>query len=190
MFDQAIVKNNRGGLILIGLMLILAAINQAIWHKEETLKYGRSISLAMEPVDPRSLMQSNYIALDWQLSRDIQASSASIPATGKAVIALPSDEAANLPATFVRIDDGKPLAKNQILIEYRVRKGHVKVVADAYSFQGSQGAAFAAARYGQFRVAPDGQALLVGLQDEKRVLIRPSTPTLAQTSTKTAKKSP
>ncbi|QRX83364.1 GDYXXLXY domain-containing protein [Glaciimonas sp. PAMC28666] len=173
MFDRSIVKSNRGGLILIGLMLILAAINQAIWHKEELLKYGRSVSLAMAPVDPRSLMQGDYMALDWQLSRDIMRSSASLPITGKAVIMVP-DDTSHLPAKFVRLDNGKPLSHNEALIEYRVRNGHVKVVSDAYFFQEGQGTAFAAARYGQFRVAPDGQALLVGLQDDQMQLINPS----------------
>ncbi|MDY7544980.1 GDYXXLXY domain-containing protein [Glaciimonas sp. CA11.2] len=186
MFDRSIVKSNRGGLILIGLMLILAAINQAIWHKEEVLKYGRSVSLAMAPVDPRSLMQGDYMALDWQLSRDIMASSLSLPITGKAVISVP-DESGQIPAKFVRIDNGKPLAANEALIEYRLRNGRVRVVSDAYFFQEGQGAAFANARYGQFRVASDGQALLVGLQDDQMRLIHPSVQRPAQKPSETVK---
>ncbi|MGS0743308.1 GDYXXLXY domain-containing protein [Glaciimonas sp. GG7] len=162
MLDRNTVKHNRGGLILIGLMLILAAINQAIWHKEEILKYGRSVSLALAPVDPRSLMQGDYMALDLELSRAIAAASSTLPESGKAVLSVPP----NAPATFVRLADGKPLAEDEVLIEYRLRNGRVKVVTDAWFFQEGQGMALAAARYGQFRVAPDGQALLVGLQDE------------------------
>ena len=186
MFDRSIVKSNRGGLILIGLMLILAAINQAIWHKEEVLKYGQSVSLAMAPVDPRSLMQGDYMALDWQLSRDIMSSSSSLPMTGKAVISVP-DESGQIPAKFVRIDNGKPLAANEVLIEYRLRNGRVKVVSDAYFFQEGQGMAFANARYGQFRVAPDGQALLVGLQDGQMRLIRSSVQRPVQIPSETVK---
>lgn len=174
MFDRSIVKSNRGGLILIGLMLILAAINQAIWHKEELLKYGRSVSLAIVPADPRSLMPADHMALEWQLSRDILASSRSLPITGKAVILVP-DVTSHLAARFVRLDDGRSLSPNETLIEYRVRNGHVKVVSDNYFFKQGQGMAFASARYGLFRVAPDGQALLIGLQDVQMRLIRPST---------------
>ena len=170
MLDRSTVKQNRGGLIVIGLMLILAAINQAIWHKEQVLTTGRSVSLAMAPVDPRSLMQGDYMALDWQLSRDIQAASEALPESGKAVLSVPD----NSPATFLRLDDGKPLAADEALIEYRVRNGHIKVVSDAYFFQEGHGGPYAAARYGQFRVAPDGQALLIGLQDEQLKRIQPS----------------
>lgn len=168
MIDRSTVKHNRGGLILIGLMLILAAINQAIWHKEQVLKYGRSVSLALAPVDPRSLMQGDYMALDWQVARDIQAATPTLPESGKAVLS------AAFPAKFVRLDDGKPLAADEVLIEYRLRNGRVRVVSDAYFFQEGQGAAFEAARYGQFRVASDGQALLVGLQDDHLNFIRPA----------------
>jgi len=173
MLDRHSVKHNRGGLILIGLMLILAAVNQAIWHKEQVLKYGRSVSLALAPVDPRSLMQGDYVALDWQLARDIQAATSAVPESGKAVLSV----AGGLPAKFIRLDDGKPLAADEALMEYRFRNGRVRVVSDAYFFQEGQGAAFEAARYGQFRVAPDGQALLVGLQDDHLNLIRPSVQT-------------
>ena len=172
MLDRSTVKHNRGGLILIGLMLILAAVNQAIWRKEQVLTYGRSVSLALAPVDPRSLIQGDYMALDWQLARDIQAATSTVPESGKAVLSV----SAGLPAKFIRLYDGKPLAADEALIEYRLRNGRVRVVSDAYFFQEGQGAAFEAARYGQFRVAPDGQALLVGLQDDHLNLIRPSVP--------------
>ncbi|WP_322741645.1 DUF2157 domain-containing protein [Glaciimonas soli] len=43
--DHNTVKHNRGGLILIGLMLILAVVNQAIWQKEQGLASGAHAQL-------------------------------------------------------------------------------------------------------------------------------------------------
>ncbi|MBC7488911.1 MAG: hypothetical protein H7240_01660 [Glaciimonas sp.] len=46
------------------------------------------------------------------------------------------------------------------------------------------------ARYGQFRVAPDGQVLLVGLQDVQLNVIQPLAKTLIKTAKKAAEPSP
>ncbi|MFC5475124.1 GDYXXLXY domain-containing protein [Paraherbaspirillum soli] len=166
------IKNVRemtsGSLIVIGLLLILATVNQAIWIKEQLLAHGTPVSLALAPVDPRSLMQGDYMALDWQLARDIRAVGPALPESGKAVLSLWNKTQG---ATFVRLDDGKPLAADEIRIDYRLRAGRVRLVTDAYFFQEGRSAAFAKARYGEFRVAPNGQALLVGLQDEHFVRI-------------------
>jgi len=47
------------------------------------------------------------------------------------------------------------------------------VVSDAWFFKEGDGARWSKARYGEFRVMPDGRALLVGMADEKLVRITP-----------------
>ena len=56
--------------LIIGLF-ILGAVNVSIWHKEQLLANGKTVFLALAPVDPRSLMQGDYMALRFKLERDI-----------------------------------------------------------------------------------------------------------------------
>jgi uncharacterized membrane-anchored protein len=47
-----------------------------------------------------------------------------------------------------------------------VRNDRVRLVTNAWFFEEGQQDAFAKARYGEFRVAPNGEALLAGMRDE------------------------
>ncbi|WP_293650426.1 GDYXXLXY domain-containing protein, partial [Thiolapillus sp.] len=55
--------------LLIGLV-ILVVINIGIYHKERLLAEGTPLLLKLAPMDPRSLMQGDYMALNYQISRD------------------------------------------------------------------------------------------------------------------------
>src|SRR5690606_10833586 len=52
--------------LLAGLLLILAVVNVGIWQRERILATGRTVVLALAPVDPRSLMQGDYMALRFE----------------------------------------------------------------------------------------------------------------------------
>ena len=49
--------------LLLGAVLVLGGINVAIWQKQQTLSHGQLILLKLAPVDPRSLMQGDYMIL-------------------------------------------------------------------------------------------------------------------------------
>ena len=53
--------------LIIGLF-ILGAINVSIWHKEQLLANGKTVFLALAPVDPRSLMQAAGKRLKWRVA--------------------------------------------------------------------------------------------------------------------------
>ena len=59
-----------GPVILVGLVLILGLANYNIWNKERILSDGKAIVLALAPVDPRSLMQGDYMSLNFQVARE------------------------------------------------------------------------------------------------------------------------
>ncbi|MGO3889890.1 MAG: GDYXXLXY domain-containing protein [Paenalcaligenes sp.] len=59
-----------GPVILAGLVLVLGLANYNIWNKERILSDGKAVVLALAPVDPRSLMQGDYMSLDFQVARD------------------------------------------------------------------------------------------------------------------------
>jgi len=60
----------RLSLFLVGLA-ILAGINATVWRFEHAMGSGEVVLLELAPVDPRSLMQGDYMRLDYALARQL-----------------------------------------------------------------------------------------------------------------------
>ncbi len=65
------------------------------------------------------------------------------------------------------MDEGTPLAPDEVLLRYRVREGEIKFATNAFFFQEGTARRYEGARYGEFRVAPDGELLLTGLRGKE-----------------------
>lgn len=152
----------RKALVLLAGVLALALVDWTIVSRERLATDGRVVLLELAPVDPRSLMQGDYMALRFRVADALpHGGPGAAEADGRLVVALgPGDI-----ATFRRLDDGSPLAPDEARLRYRVREHTVKLATNAFFFEEGQGARYAAARYGEMRVAPDGEALLTGLRD-------------------------
>ena len=157
----------RKAFILPGLLLVLALPNWAIVEKERLLADGDVVLLELAPVDPRSLIQGDYMRLDYAIVRRMEGQER-WPRDGAIVVTVD----ANRVATFVRRDDGRPLATGELLLRYRRRDLRVRVGSDAFFFEEGSAARYARARYGELRVARDGNSVLVGLRDSTAAPIR------------------
>jgi hypothetical protein len=62
------------------------------------------------------------------------------------------------------LDTGAPLASDELRIELTPKDGRWVLVSDAWFFKEGEVARWEPAKCGEFRVAPDGKALLVGLR--------------------------
>ena len=153
----------RKWIVVLAAVGILLAVNLVIASRERLLDDGRVVLLDLAPVDPRSLMQGDYMALRYRIARDVQQQDADKAQDGRAVLALDARGV----ATFRRIDDGAPLGPDEVRIRYRVRRGAAKFGTDSYFFEEGRAGDYGRARYGEFRVAPDGDAILTGLRDEQ-----------------------
>src|SRR5690606_22795049 len=60
----------RLGWLATGLVLVLTVVNVDIYRKESLLAEGKPVILQLRPVDPRSLMQGDYMALNFQVTAD------------------------------------------------------------------------------------------------------------------------
>jgi uncharacterized membrane-anchored protein len=148
----------------ITLVAALAVVNLAIVQKEALIAEGRPVFLPLAPVDPRSLMQGDYMALNFSLPGGLRpVDSASLGSARPQVVARQDAQGV---ARLTRVHGGEALAADELLIELTPRGGRWTVVSDAWFFREGEGARWAAARFGEFRVAPDGRALLVGLRGE------------------------
>lgn len=145
--------------VILAGFAVLATVSYAIYQKEELLSNGRVLLLELAPVDPRSLMQGDYMALRFKLQRDILFTESL--RDGFAVVAV--DE--NRVGRFRRLDDGSAMMAGEEKIFFRVRGSEVKLGTNAFFFQEGDAAVYASARYGEARVDGDGQFLLTGLRD-------------------------
>ena len=160
----------RSALILGGLALVLIVGNAAVVERERVLASGTPVLLELAPVDPRSLIQGDYMRLDYVLARQLPDSQPRWPRIGEIVIALNEHGVAR----FVRRHDGRsPLGQGEHLLTYRRKRGSIQVGTDAFHFQEGDAPTYTGARYGELRVARSGTSVLVGLRDSARAVLRP-----------------
>lgn len=161
-------------IVLISALLILAGVNVSIYRKEQLLTNGKVVLVELAPVDPRSLMQGDYMALRFKAANEAFGPTINIrnlPSDGKLVLA--HDER-NV-AAFKRFDNGSSLSANEIVIRYRVRADQPKFATNAFFFQEGHAEHYASARFGEFRVADNGECILTGLRDANLKRLGPQT---------------
>lgn len=163
----------RKWLLWIFLALILIVVNALIFGKEQIISEGETMLLQLAPRDPRSLMQGDYMALRYSLANEVRGkTSDQTSVDGQIVVTLDQQGV----ASFVRLYDAStPLTDNERLLHFRKRGGQVRLASNAYFFQEGHGQYYQTARYGELRVSPDGEAVLVGLRDNQYQLMRPET---------------
>jgi len=151
-------------LAIVAGLAILGAANWAIHSRETQLAQGAVVLLELAPVDPRSLMQGDYMALRFKVETDAFGRGRAEDATDGRIVARLDARGV---AAYVRRDGGGPLAAGEILLRYRVRDGKVKFATNAYFFQEGTARLYERARYGEFRASPGGDLLLTHLRGEK-----------------------
>lgn len=145
------------------LILVLAFFAFSVIQKETLMGKGTEVLLRLAPVDPRSLMQGDYMALDFEVTRKISYDSKS----GYVVVKVGDDRVAE----FVRVQDGKNVNDRELIIRYKRHKGRLTIGADNYFFQEGSAKKFENAKYGLLKVDSDGNSILVGLCDKDGRLI-------------------
>jgi uncharacterized membrane-anchored protein len=174
-----------------GLLLALVVANLGIRGHERTLTEGRVVLLELAPVDPRSLMQGDYMVLRFAVDEAIRDAQhperRSSNGNGNAAAALRGMDDPCGPdgcrdgyvvvapdrdgvGRFVRVQGApQPLADGEIAVQFRERRWWQIVIAgNSWFFPEGQAKRYEPARYAELRVAADGTALIAGLRDDKR----------------------
>ena len=143
-------------------VLAVGVLNGLVFQKERLLARGDTVYLELAPVDPRSLIQGDYMRLDYQVADAIRDR---LPDDhgrhGRAVVRLDDRRVAE----FVRLYDGGDLADDELLLKWRLR-GDIYIGSNAFYFQEGHRDLYTDAAYGELRVDDSGGTLLVGLRDE------------------------
>lgn len=155
-------------LIIANLLFVLVLFNWSVSEKEEILADGRLVLLELAPVDPRSLMQGDYMRLNYAISRPELFDS--LAPKGYAVLKLGKNQVAEL----VRFQEGEELhSPQEQLLKYSKSNWAINLGAESYFFEEGQAKHFEQAKYGGLKVDEKGNSILVGLYDEHRNLIKP-----------------
>lgn len=153
------------------LIIVLILINYAIYQKESHLSNGTIACLQLAPVDPRSLMQGDYMALSFALENNIRKQMDKMAdkdrmmrySDGFALLKLED----NCTTSFISLSDKPHLSKDKIAIHYRIRNSNIKFATNAFFFQEGTANEYEDAKYGVFKVNEKGDPLLYGLKDKK-----------------------
>ena len=160
-------------LVLAGLVLVVGTANYTIRDRQQVVDSGQPILLELRPVDPRSLMQGDFMTLRYAepLFPNAEARS-TLPRRGAFIVKLDADSV----ATYARLDDGTPLATDEVRLKYKLLddRGTIRLGAESFFFEEGQADVYDAARYGVLHVDAAGNSVLVGLADEEKVLLRPA----------------
>ena len=146
-----------GLLIATGIVLTGGIAGTAVVGAENVIRHGRQIFVALRPVDPRSMMQGDYMAIAFDTARLPQ------PEPGNRIVrafATPDNR------SVASLSLQPPEGGDAIAVELRTKSRRWFVGSDAWFFEEGLAKTFEAAKFGIFRVGPDGRLLLVGLADK------------------------
>jgi uncharacterized membrane-anchored protein len=157
-------------LIIINLLLLLGYFNWSIYQKEQTLRDGQLVLFELAPVDPRSLMQGDYMNLHYREATSDLLGDTQVATHGYAVLNIDSNRVARI----VRLKNTlEPLNDNELVINYKIVNDRLFLGAESFFFEEGQDTLYQKATYGGLKVNAKGESLLVGLYDKDFLLIKP-----------------
>jgi uncharacterized membrane-anchored protein len=158
--------------VAAGSLATLAVAGFAIWQKQDLIAHGQPVFVELAPADPRSLMQGDFMRLNFRLPGEVwKLAPPSVSAARPLVVA--RRDARGVATLLGPRNAGVPLGADELVIELSPKNGSWTLVTDAWFFREGDGERWEQARFGEFRVASDGRALLVGMADAQ---LKPITP--------------
>jgi len=139
-----------------------------VQQKETLLRDGQTVYLALTPVDPRSLLQGDYMALDYAITNQFDkrwqsdSTKTKLPTSVTMVIQLNGQNEGQ----FVRLHEGEAIAQDERLLKFHHKCWHTVIGPDSYFFPEGTGSSFEHAAFGELKIASDGTPLLLALCDK------------------------
>ncbi|EHQ44363.1 GDYXXLXY domain-containing protein [Myroides odoratus] len=163
------MKNKRNIVIAVTLVVFAGFFLRAILQKEETIQEGKLVLLRLAPVDPRSLIQGDYMQLNYAINDELRATNLNkeeIHKRGYVILTLDEQNR----GTFKAISTALPKLEKEdaiVAVKYFNWDGFsLAVGAESYFFQEGKDTVYEQAKYGGLRVDQNGNSVLVGLYTE------------------------
>ncbi|MBL4649175.1 MAG: GDYXXLXY domain-containing protein [Aureispira sp.] len=155
------MKGYKKIIFILNLLLFFAVFNWMVAEKEETIKSGTLVLLDLYPLDPRSLMQGDYMRLRYEMTRSWNREK-DFASRGYCIV----KQGENNIASYERLQSNNTnLAEGEVAIKYYGSSRTIKIGAESFLFEEGQASTYDRAKYGGLRVAENGSAVLVGLYD-------------------------
>lgn len=149
-------------ILAFALPLVLVAIAVvAIFNFKST--GNNEILLKLAPVDPRSLIQGDYMALDYELMWEIR-----YKGDYRFVVVTVDD---NRVATFNRLQNDSTQNAGELLLRYKRDGNKITFGAEHFFFNTDSVEKYQQAEYALIKVDPAGRCQLVGVCDNEKRLI-------------------
>jgi uncharacterized membrane-anchored protein len=175
------MKLLRMGVVAAGLVFMLGYFVHHIKLMEILRSSPHQVLLPLRPVDPRAFMQGDFMALAYAQSArpESEGDDDELPPKGIAVLSLDDNNV----GSFLRLSDqAARTGKFEITMKF-IDSSRAPYGGARYFFEEGTAAAFEDADYGVFKVDGYGNAMLVGLADEKFEIIVAQSP-VGQTADK------
>ena len=153
-------------LLVLCVALVLGLCAKTVRSYEQLLASGKVVFLALAPVDPRSLMQGDYMQLHYALDDDINAPNRSDePPPAYAYLTL-NDQHQATALTLGSDVNAAPAGTVAVRLRpFASRWNGRSLSATEFFFQEGQAAQFEQARWAEIVVRADGVNLLKGLRN-------------------------
>ncbi|MFK2826091.1 GDYXXLXY domain-containing protein [Bacillus sp. B190/17] len=153
------------------LVLQLVFIGFTAWQKEQLLKNGELIALQLEPLDPRSLLQGDYVQLNYavhtayqneqqngrfiegKIHVQLEQTAEQVPYHGKYV-------AVYKPVHFTKADQPAVVNEKTVTIQGKARYGNINLGIEHFFIPENTGVKWEDKNIALVRVAENGDALL------------------------------
>jgi hypothetical protein len=167
---------------VMGLVIATLAY-QAVSSREAIIAEGQIVMLPLAPVDPRALLQGDYMRL--RIDPEVLPDPNIQPRIGTVTLDLDKDGIALGVATPPSSEGGISLDRHkgtvaQAKLRYNPqrggfgRQGVPEYGIDSFFFQEGHGRFYSLARYAVLKVSKNGEAVLTGLADANRHVIDPA----------------
>jgi uncharacterized membrane-anchored protein len=181
--------------LIASLTIFLAIIGWMIFEKEKVVANGQTFLLELAPVDPRSIMQGDYMILNYDILSNLDSSASAIQnlemqnqtnaqndnenletklifpsleiKNKNGLVILKMDQ--NKVASFVEFDNqNRQLKSDEIKVKYISRKAQSKfwIAPESFLFTEGEAEKYQVARYAELKVSEKGDVVLIGLIDK------------------------
>ncbi len=151
------------GLVVASWTATIALATNTISANEEVIANGRRVFIELAPRDPRSRVQGDYMALNFTAPRETQRAKHSRPDYAIATIDIRDV------ATVERYADAPSRERgNEIAFRVGWQRNRPIIGTNAFYFEEGTAKDYREARFGEFRLGPEGEIILIALTDADR----------------------
>ena len=143
-------------IFLSGSVFIVLLLNINIINKEINIAKSIEIKIALAPVDPRSLIQGDYMRLAYKIPPKLVDKTSQ----GQLKISIDSDGF----VTDYALYHNEALEKDQHLLQFKRKKGdNIHIGSESFLFQEGKAKHYAKATHAIFYLTPSGETILKDL---------------------------